>query len=269
MSIRVGIGSWADVEYSGVLYPKAVKAVQRLPWYATQFNHVEVNSSYYRTPTRALTASWVKATPPGSTFTVKLHRAFSQSPAKTADGDLPKRLLAGVAPLVRASRLAAFLPVLPPSFEPNRLALTERDGLAERLRPHLLAVELRDRRWVTGRVRVRTFDYFRERGFVFVGVDLPRIEDSTMLPPLDAVTNPRLAYLRLHGRNSSWLAAKSAAERHDYAYAARELQEIARRVRRLAGKADEVHVIANNHAHDFAPRTALALQRLLRVSILP
>jgi len=56
---------------------------------------------------------------------------------------------------------------------------------------------------------------------------------------------------------------KSAEERHTYQYAVDELTEIAARVHALAEKADRVRVVANNHAQDFAPKAALALQRLL------
>jgi uncharacterized protein YecE (DUF72 family) len=84
------------------------------------------------------------------------------------------------------------------------------------------------------------------------------------MPKMDEPTSKSLAYLRLHGRNKDWLEAGSAEERHDYLYSSRELKEIVVRVRSLAAKASEVRVVANNHAHDFAPRTALALRRLLQ-----
>jgi uncharacterized protein YecE (DUF72 family) len=82
------------------------------------------------------------------------------------------------------------------------------------------------------------------------------------MPPMDEVTQPGLAYLRLHGRNKAWLKAKTAEERHDYLYSKKELGEIMARIRRLAGQAAEVRVVANNHARDFAPRTALEIKRL-------
>jgi uncharacterized protein YecE (DUF72 family) len=131
------------------------------------------------------------------------------------------------------------------------------------LRPHLLAVELRHREWVSPKNRARTLEFFREHGLVWVIVDMPRIRDSSLMPVVDEVTNPQLAYLRLHGRNSAWLTAKSAAERHAYAYPSREVRELAARIRSLANKADHVQAVANNHAHDFAPKLALALQDLL------
>lgn len=261
MAIHVGIGSWGDDAYVGVLYPRGLAKTDRLREYAKSLQHIEVNSTYYATPSAAAVRAWVKQTPAGFTFSIKLHRAISQSPAKAGAGTFPRKLLAAMKPLTDARRLACFLLVLPPRFTPERRSLEELDGLCEALAPHPLAVELRDRGWVTGRQRAGTLAYFRKRKLVWVAVDMPRIAGSALMPVVDEVTHPRLAYLRLHGRNPKYLEAESAAEGHHYAYTAREIAGLAARVRKMAGRAREVFVIANNHAEDLAPKTALALKR--------
>lgn len=263
MAIHIGCGSWADPEYVGVLYPEGTPAQERLRAYAQRFDRVEVNSSYYATPPRKTVEAWVEQTPPAFRFDLKLHRAFSQSPRKTADGDLPARLLEAVQPLVEAGKLGAFLLTLAPFFGPEKHRLDELDGIVEKLRPHPLAVELRHRGWVEGDARATTLDYFRQHQLTWVALDLPRLEATEVLPPIDEVTTPRLAYLRLHGRNPHYLEAESAAERHAYDYPRKDLHEIAERIRHLATQAREVHVSVNNHAHDYAPKAALALRKLL------
>lgn len=263
LRVRVGIGSWADPEYTGVLYPKGIAASERLATYATLLDHVEVNSSYYAIPRRETVEGWVKQTPKDFLFDVKLHRACAQSPAKSAQGELVARLLENMAPLIAAKKFGVFFFVLPPTFSPEKHDLAELDGLVEKLRPHRLAVELRHNGWVAGKQKAATLDFFRSRGLVWIAVDMPKVADSTIMPAVDEVTNPALAYLRLHGRNKDWLSVKSAAERQAYAYKAAELKALAVRVRTLAGKADAVRVVANNHAEDFAPKTALALKRML------
>ena len=128
---------------------------------------------------------------------------------------------------------------------------------------HQLAVEFRNRGWVEGKNREVTLSYFRERGITWVDVDMPALDDISILPPLNEVTQPKCAYLRLHGRNPKYSESATAAERHDYLYTDKELKEIATRIRKLADHAEHVHVIANNHAKDHAPKTALALKQLL------
>jgi len=261
--LHIGTGSWADPDYKKLLTAPGVPARERLRAYAAWFNHVEVNSSYYATPKPETAATWVEQTPAGFTFDIKLHRILSQSPKSAASNTLVETLLAGVEPLITANKLGAFLLVLPPRFTPDNHSLDELDTLVEKLRPHPLAVELRHSAWVDGDQRAETLAWYKARGVTWVAVDMPRIKGSTLMPPLDEVTTPGLAYLRLHGRNPGYLEAKTAAEGHDYAYTARELTDLAKRIRGLEAKATHVHVIANNHAHDYAPKTALSLRARL------
>jgi uncharacterized protein YecE (DUF72 family) len=126
-----------------------------------------------------------------------------------------------------------------------------------------MAVELRHRDWVEPEMLSATLDYFRSRQLAWVALDLPPLVSPKLLPAIDEVTHPQLAYMRLHGRNPDYLKAKDAAGRHRHDYAADELGEIVGRIRRLATRAKNVHVSVNNHAEDFAPKAALELRRLL------
>lgn len=267
MDIRVGIGSWGDDAYVGVLYPKELPKAERLREYARSLEHVEVNSTYYAMPKPEAVRGWVAQTPDGFSFSVKLHRVFSQSPVKAAGGPMLERLRASMEPLAAAGRLAAYLLLLPATFSPGRHRLEELETLAKRLAPHPLAVELRHRGWVDGAQRAATLATFRALGLAWVAVDMPAIEGSTLPPAVDEVTHPECGYLRLHGRNPAYLAAETAAEAHAYEYGARELSELATRARTLAKKARQVFVIANNHAEDFAPKAALELRRRLGVRV--
>jgi len=262
MAIRIGCGSWADAEYVGVLYPKGLPAAERLRIYATRFPRVELNNTYYATPSAAQMTAWADQTPRDFLFDFKLHRAFSERPETS--GDLVEKLAAAVDPLQRMGKLGCFLLTLAPSFGPARHRLTEIDALLKNLPPGVpLAVELRHRGWVEGKSREATLDFFRERKLAWVALDLPDLALPSLLPVIDEVTNPQLAYMRLHGRNPGWAKAKTAAERHQWDYSPEELREIAARIRNLADLAEHVHVSVNNHAEDFAPKAALALQDLL------
>jgi uncharacterized protein YecE (DUF72 family) len=152
---------------------------------------------------------------------------------------------------------------LSPFFSPERHQLSELDALIEKIRPYPLAVELRHAGWVSKKAKSATLAYFRERAITWVAVDMPQMQDSELMPPIDEVTQPALAYLRLHGKNMAWHKLKSAAERHAYAYDETELEEIVNRIRTLEKSARNVRVVANNHAFDFAPRTALTLRERL------
>jgi len=74
--IRVGICAWADPALieSGAFYPrKSMSAEARLRHYASVFDVVEVNSSYYAIPDVRITERWAERTPPGFLFHVKAY----------------------------------------------------------------------------------------------------------------------------------------------------------------------------------------------------
>jgi uncharacterized protein YecE (DUF72 family) len=100
----------------------------------------------------------------------------------------------------------------------------------------------------------------------FVNVDAPAAEHFTIIPSdLNEITNRRVAYLRLHGRNTrAYLTGKTVAARFDYDYSDPEIADVAERSKRFAREADEVHVVFNNNNLDYAPRAALRLRKALR-----
>ena len=126
-------------------------------------------------------------------------------------------------------------------------------------------MELRNRNWVDDERRERTLDWFADRGVAFVGVDAPPGDNFQIMPPIDAVTNPPIAYLRAHGRNTQgYLTGRSVAERFAWRYSDEELEEIAGRARRRwPSSAGEVHVAFNNNRGDDAPTAAQRFRALL------
>lgn len=103
----------------------------------------------------------------------------------------------------------------------------------------------------------KTLAFFKKSRIAFVTVDAPPSEHFMVMPNLDAVTTPKLAYLRAHGRNvRGYIRGRSVAERFDYDYATDELREIADRAEEMAEIASEVHVIYNNNKSSYAPMAA-------------
>jgi uncharacterized protein YecE (DUF72 family) len=286
--ILVGTSSWADPGFVEEWYPPGMPARERLSWYAERFEAVELNSSFYAVPDPGLVERWVRATPDGFVFDVKLHRLLSRHAAdlKSLPPDLrdraettdrgrvrltpeleaavAERILEAVAPLDEAGKLGAFLLQLTPAFAPDRHDLDELEGLIERLAPHVVAVEFRHRGWVRDRRVERTLGWLSERNAAFVAVDAPREDHVPIMPPLDAVTNDALAYMRMHGRDAhAYMHGKSVAERFAYRYSDGELEEIAGRARGLAEEAREVHALFNNNRGADAPTAASRFRELI------
>ena len=286
--IVVGTSSWADPGFVREWYPAGLPARDRLPWYAERFEAVEVNSTFYAVPPASQPRGWVQRTPDGFCFDVKLHRLLSRHAAPMSSlppelrerarttgrgrvrldrwlqDALADRVLETVQPLVEAGRLASFLLQLSPAFSPRERELDELAPLLERLAPHPVAIELRRRSWLRPERVEDTLGWFEAHGAVWVSVDGPQGTQPTIMPALDAVTNPRLAYLRAHGRNlEGYVRGRSVAERFGYRYDDEELEEIGARARELAGTAQEVRLAFNNNRGSDAPVAARRMRELL------
>ena len=150
------------------------------------------------------------------------------------------------------------------AFSPHEHRLTELDSLIAALAPHPVAVELRHRSWVSPKRLEATLGWMSEREAVWVGVDAPTGPQVTIMPGIDAVTRPGLAYLRAHGRNAEgYVKGRSVAERFAWRYSDEELAEIVGRARALAEEAGEVRLMFNNNRGADAPIAAARAQELL------
>jgi uncharacterized protein YecE (DUF72 family) len=292
MGVAVGTSSWADPGFVKEWYPPDLPARERLPWYAEHFDAVEVNSTFYAVPATSTVERWAEQTPNGFTFDVKLHKLLSRHSAKldslppglrdgadtTARGRvvldarlqdaLADAVLESVQPLVDAGKFASFLLQLSPGFAPRCNELDELAPLLERLAPHPLAIELRRNSWVRDKRAEETLKWVEDHGAVWVCVDVPDAQHLTIMPPLDAVTNPRLAYLRAHGRNAEgYIRGRSVAERFAWRYSDEELGEIGARVQELASEAADVHVMFNNNRGSDAPVAAERFKELLSPAV--
>jgi uncharacterized protein YecE (DUF72 family) len=288
-STTVGTSSWADPGFVEEWYPEGLPARDRLPYYAERFDGVEVNSTFYAIPAASTVRRWAEVTPEGFVFDVKLHRLLSRHSA--GPDSLPKALrsqldvtprgrvrlddrlqdalidatLEAVEPLAAAGKLGAFLLQLTPGFSPKNHSLSELTPLVERLAPHPVAIELRHRGWADRKRLERTLGWYEQAGAVWVAVDAPPPgKQITIMPGVDAVTLPSLAYFRAHGRNTEgYVKGRTVAERFAYRYSDEELREIAGRVEALAEQASAVHVQFNNNRGNDAPLAAQRFRELI------
>jgi uncharacterized protein YecE (DUF72 family) len=283
--ILVGTASWTDPGFVERWYPPKLPAGDRLSWYAEHFAIVEVNSTFYAVPERRMVERWCRITPDDFTFDVKLHKLLSrhsatlkslppalqgrtESDAKGKVSLTPQieqalldEIIAAVEPMRAAGKFGAFLLQLSPAFSPRKHELSELEELLARLNPLGVVVELRNRNWTTSENLEQTLAFFRRQQTTLSLVDAPNEEHFTIMPSdRNDVTNPALAYLRLHGRNAdAYLRGKTVAQRFYYDYSDAEISEVVERARKLTGAAEKVHVIFNNNALDFAPHAALRL----------
>ena len=272
-----------------------MSAEARLRHYASVFDVVEVNSSYYAIPDVRNTVRWVERTPPEFVFHVKAYSLLTghhpraetvpadltallpRNPARTRRGEVdatsfPPEALDrafalfrdAVRPIAEAGKLGYVLFQLAPwvHFDSDRLDYLA--SLPQRLPGWPIAVEFRHRSWLPEHTD-ETLRALSAARLAHVIVDGPA---GHAVPRVTTTTAPT-AVFRLHGRNAQgWLrqlqgAQPSVREKYDYLYTEAELRELLPEVEGVGLEAEEIFISFNNNNRDYPVQNALMMKRLL------
>ncbi len=181
--ILAGTSGFAFAEWKGGFYPADLPGDRMLSYYAEHLPTVEINVSFYRTPTDKMLESWKAQTPPQFLFALKAHRRIThEKRLRGVDQDvrwLHDRLS------VLGERLGPVLFQLPPSFRQD-LPLLE-SFLAGLPRLPYVAIEFRHATWHAD----ATYDLLRR-----YHAALCIAEDERSCEPL--VHTAPFGYYRLH-----------------------------------------------------------------------
>jgi uncharacterized protein YecE (DUF72 family) len=287
--ILVGTASWTDktLLQSGWYPPDVRTPAERLRYYASHFPLVEVDSTYYALPAERTARLWAQRTPKGFTFDAKAFSLLTCHP--TRPGMMPKdlrealapadenlylrdvdpaiveqvweRFVSALLPLWEAGKFGAVLFQFPPWFpigKRNKHYVLDCKRHCEPLR---IAVEFRNRTWMSEENQEETLDFLRSYAIPYVCVDMPQ-GCPCSVPPVVAATAD-LAEVRFHGRSDKW-TSRNKYERFGYLYSLEELKEWAPRVCELARQTSSTHVIMKNCYRDYAQTNARQLIDLLR-----
>jgi len=288
----VGTCSWADKTMVKTWYPAGVtSAADRLRYYASLFDTVEVDSSFYAIPTRVNSRLWAERTPPGFVFHIKAFGMLTRHGVRPAQlppilrghedleldhsgrvvhpsRDFRRRAFTlfseALQPLRDEGKLGLILMQFPPYFvagETNREYIRWSAGL---LSPDRVAVEFRHASWVRSDELERTLELLRSLGLTYVCVDAPVSVGTNVLPPITVATS-EIAYVRFHGRNAATWNARvaTAAERFRYLYSCEELAGWVEPVRHLQAETATTYLMFNNCYADYAPRNARQMMSLI------
>ncbi|MBD3350519.1 MAG: DUF72 domain-containing protein, partial [Candidatus Lokiarchaeota archaeon] len=58
VNLKIGCAGWAYDDWKGSFYPKSLPPEDRLTHYAKYFNFIEVNTTFYNSPSQAITKTW-------------------------------------------------------------------------------------------------------------------------------------------------------------------------------------------------------------------
>ncbi|HXA76969.1 MAG TPA: DUF72 domain-containing protein, partial [Candidatus Acidoferrales bacterium] len=69
---RIGTSAFTAAGWPGSFYPEGMKPADYLTYYATKFSTVEIDSTFYRTPSAKTVEGWRAKTPPGFMISAKV-----------------------------------------------------------------------------------------------------------------------------------------------------------------------------------------------------
>jgi uncharacterized protein YecE (DUF72 family) len=209
--------------------------------YASLFDTVEINNTFYRLPEEATFAAWAARAPAGFTYAVKASR-FLTHMKKLKDPEEPlDRLFSRMRPLGR--HLGPVLYQLPPAWKLDRSRLEHfLQALPARVQ-HVL--EFRDPSWYHDDV----LEMLERSGVSLCLHDMPGSATGRLR------VGP-IVYVRYHGASGHYSG--------DYARERLEGWAAWLRTARVAGA--DVYAYFNNDVGGHAPRNATMLRRLMEVS---
>ncbi|MDX6601730.1 MAG: hypothetical protein QOF13_932 [Solirubrobacterales bacterium] len=206
-------------------------------YYASIFDTVELNATFYRLPKRETVASWAEQAPDGFLFAVKGSRYLTHMRRLRDLATGLSRFWEPLEPLREAGKLGPILWQLPESFQRDDEILATALAAMPRARH---CFEFRHPSWFKPSV----YELLEAHGASLV------LGDDRRRPLPEASPVGPIAYLRLHfgsrGRQGNYSDA--------------ELETWRRRIAAWRARR-EVFVYLNNDWQTFAPRNALKLRR--------
>jgi uncharacterized protein YecE (DUF72 family) len=143
VKVRVGTSGYAYKEWKGSFYPAELKPDAMLGFYASRFDTVEVNNTFYRMPQAKVVAGWADATPEQFSFVLKAPQRITHIARLKNVGDTVAHFLRVASEL--GPKQGPLLFQLPPNFKKDAGRLA--DLLAALPRTVRAAIEFRHASW--------------------------------------------------------------------------------------------------------------------------
>jgi uncharacterized protein YecE (DUF72 family) len=239
----LGTSGWSYNEWVGPFYTILDKS--KLRAYTRVFETVEIDSTFYRYPSKGTVMGWTRYSPDGFVFSAKLPKLITHDKRLSLEDGIEQdvqRFIELMEPLSLSGKLGCILIQLPPkfNFRPDEL-----EDFFKILPTHVkFAVEFREQSWM----RNETWNLLEKYRVAYAIVDEP------LLPPEVHLTSG-IAYFRWHGRGKKpW---------YDYRYSAQELKPWIPELKDASGRVEKIFGYFNNHYHGYAIENCLQVMEMI------
>lgn len=234
-TVRIGTSGWNYHHWKGIFYPQGLSQKKWLEFYATYFDTVELNVTFYRFLPARTFQNWYSRTPDNFTWSVKASRKITHHARLENIDSIFNEFLASVKHL--GNKLGPILFQLPPSLKYDPEKQGHFLSLASTLPFPVL--EVRHKSWLQDKVIEDIRSY---------GIALCVSHSRGRFPYMEAVTS-HFAYVRLHGPDKLYSSEYSSEELERWAHIIRTWRV-------------PTFVYFNNDFQGFAVKNALELKRL-------
>jgi uncharacterized protein YecE (DUF72 family) len=234
--IHIGTSAFTAAGWEAAFYPAGMKPADYLTYYATKFDTVEVDSTFYRTPSVATVNGWARKVPEGFVLAAKIPQIITHEKVlQNCDDDLKHFLetmdLMGdkLGPL-----LFQFGYFNKTAFKSGKEFLARLESFLKKLpKGYRFALEIRNKQWLTAEF----FDLLRA----------PITADFT--------------YVRLLGDRKG-IEQQTKVWDKVIVDRSRELMSWVNVCQRTTRRGVTTYVYVNNHYAGFAPATVEQFQKL-------
>jgi uncharacterized protein YecE (DUF72 family) len=233
---HIGTSGWHYKHWRGFFYSADVRAADMFRFYVKQFDTVEVNSTFYRLPTKTALRDWHDVAPAKFCFAVKASRFVTHMKKLKDPKPGLRRFFERVDTL--GTNLGPILFQLPPEWQCNaeRFAsfLTALPG------KHRYAFEFRNPTWHQETI----YELLRRHKAAFCIYELTGFQS-----PMQITAD--FAYIRLHGPDGAYQGR----------YTEKQLAGWAEQIRHWRVK--DIYVYFDNDQNGYAACNALELRKML------
>jgi uncharacterized protein YecE (DUF72 family) len=237
MKNYIGCSGFNYDEWEEAFYPKDISKKEWLEYYASRFDTVEINSSFYHLPKEKTLDNWYDRTPGNFRFTLKGSR-FVTHQKKLNDPQEPVKKFYDLTARLKG-KLGCILWQLPGNQHKDISKLKNFcKALSNDFRN---VIEFRHNSWFHPDV----YEVMKANDVIFCIISAPGDLNE------EAVKTNKTVYLRFHGKK----------EWYKYLYSEKELTDWAEKINQL--NAQQIYAYFNNDYAANAPRNAADFSKIL------
>jgi uncharacterized protein YecE (DUF72 family) len=272
--LLVGTSSWSSPDWCGTFYPDSTEPGEMIGIYSSKLPTVEIDSTWYRIPTRNMVETWKSKTPEGFIFSAKIPKVISHDKyLEGCEAELTQFVSAMSILEEKLGPLILQFPYVAKGKDPQEYAtgadfIRRLKGFVDLLpREFKWGIEIRNPRWV----QPPLLDILRNREISLVFIDYYTMDPLPKLANRNDVFTAPFVYVRFLGNRYEMDAAVKKAQ--EAGQRKREWESLLMDrteqmktwippIKNLLARKIPVYIYFNNHYAGYAPGSVELFEKL-------